>query len=353
MDYEFYNVLGQSVDLKVYIYGSYSPEHRTWTTESFKKKTINYQVEQLGTGPINIFQQLNLKPYIKIVKDKPDIVISIAFWFPSLITGIFKNILNYKFMIVTDAIANTDEKISIFKKYIRLKILKKTDAVLSGSSLTTKYIKGIYPSIDTYLSLLTIDITKWTKIIQSLPDKTELRRELKIDSRINVILGVGAFTEKKNWLPVIEQMKSIPNSKLILIGSGNKKFSYLRYIEENKLENKVLIIENLERNELVKYYKLSDIFIFPSLYDRYGYVVIEALSSGLPVLCANNVGSSTLIRDDYNGYLIDPIANFVDVIELGLKNKTHLSKNCYNSISHLSFENKVIEYLEVFKNVSK
>ena len=353
MDHEFYNVLGQSVDLKVYIYGSYSPEHRAWTTESFKKRTINYQVKQLGTGPLNIFHQLNLKPYLNIIKAKPDIVISIAFWFPSLIAGIFKNIIGYKFIVVTDAIDNTEDKISVLKKYIRLKILKKTDAVLSGSSLTTEYIKGIYPSVDTYLSSLTIDINKWTKIIQSLPDKTKLRRELRIKGRINVILGIGAFTENKNWLSVIEQMKSIPNSKLILIGSGNQKLSYLEYIEENKLENKIDIINRIERNELVKYYKLADIFIFPSLYDRYGYVVIEALSSGLPVLCANNVGSSTLIKDDYNGYLIDPVTNFVDVINLAIKNKINLSKNCYNSISHLSFENKVIEYLEVFKNVSK
>lgn len=57
--------------------------------------------------------------------------------------------------------------------------------------------------------------------------------------------------------------------------------------------------------EIQKIYQSSDLFIFPSLYDPFANVVLEALACGLPALTTTTNGSSELITPGQNGYLVE------------------------------------------------
>ena len=61
--------------------------------------------------------------------------------------------------------------------------------------------------------------------------------------------------------------------------------------------------------------KAADAFVFPTLQDQFGYVVIEALASGLPVICSKKAGVSSIIENGKNGYLVNPEGNFAKKIE--------------------------------------
>ena len=57
--------------------------------------------------------------------------------------------------------------------------------------------------------------------------------------------------------------------------------------------------------DLQKYYALSHIFVFPSIGEGFGLVILEALSAGLPVIASKNCGGPDIIQDSYNGFLIE------------------------------------------------
>lgn len=73
-----------------------------------------------------------------------------------------------------------------------------------------------------------------------------------------------------------------------------------------------------------------DIMIFPSLMDGFGLVVVEAMASGIPVICSKNSGACDLIVDGVNGFVIDPY-KYTDIVK-----KIRLINNNRSMIDGLS-----------------
>lgn len=60
-----------------------------------------------------------------------------------------------------------------------------------------------------------------------------------------------------------------------------------------------------QREELAKYYALSEVFVFPTHTDPWGLVVNEAMACGLPILCTDAAGcAADLVEDHWNGRLV-------------------------------------------------
>lgn len=123
------------------------------------------------------------------------------------------------------------------------------------------------------------------------------------NKKFNVI-SVGRFVPLKGFdltllsyvkfiysLPIIERK----NCKLTLVGSGPVKEFYKQIISENNVDAYVEIIEWIDRNDLMKLYEKSSVFLFPS-HEGAGMVVAEALSFGLPVVCLDNEGPGQFIN---------------------------------------------------------
>lgn len=74
----------------------------------------------------------------------------------------------------------------------------------------------------------------------------------------------------------------------------------------------------LQDMELATAYASSDVFLFPSETETFGNVVLEAMASGLPSVCANATGSSSLVRTDETGFLAEPrnVEEFTARVEL-------------------------------------
>lgn len=57
-------------------------------------------------------------------------------------------------------------------------------------------------------------------------------------------------------------------------------------------------------NELVDFYNLADLFVFPSLYEGFGIPPLEAMACGTPVVCSNNSSLPEVVGDA--AYMFDP-----------------------------------------------
>lgn len=111
------------------------------------------------------------------------------------------------------------------------------------------------------------------------------------------LLFVGRLVSLKGVMILLDVMIRLPiNYKLRIIGDGPLDSVLKDKIEAYNLEDRVIIIPWMERNEVLKEYKKADAFFFPS-FEGAGMVVVEAMSMALPVICFNNSGPGEIIGD--------------------------------------------------------
>ena len=98
------------------------------------------------------------------------------------------------------------------------------------------------------------------------------------------ILNVGTVETRKNALLIVKAIKNC-DTKLVLIGKKTKYADEIEaYVLQNKLEDKILILNGLSSIELAIVYQLATIFVYPSIFEGFGIPIIEALYSKVPVI---------------------------------------------------------------------
>lgn len=137
-------------------------------------------------------------------------------------------------------------------------------------------------------------------------DKTVARQILNVDTGETVI-AFGAITVNspyKGWtylqkaLELLSKDDSLKNISVLIFGSAyNKEIA-------NAIPFKTRFMGYLlDEYSTSLVYNASDVFIAPSLAEAFGYVVMEALSCGTPVVGFNVGGIPDMIRHKENGYL--------------------------------------------------
>jgi UDP-glucose:(heptosyl)LPS alpha-1,3-glucosyltransferase len=78
-------------------------------------------------------------------------------------------------------------------------------------------------------------------------------------------------------------------------------------------------------SEIERYYAAADAFVFPTTYDAFGMVVLEAMASGLPVFSSDRAGAAELIDSGRDGFII-PLPEWVDATAVHLRDRKLLER---------------------------
>lgn len=146
-------------------------------------------------------------------------------------------------------------------------------------------------------------------------DGAAFRGKHKIPPAAFLVLNVSRIDPQKNLLYLLEEFARFragqPDAFLVLVGPETQPeyAAKLRaFAASNGLEACVRILPGLRNDdpELVNAYHACDVFVLPSMHEPFGIVVLEAWSSGKPVV-ANRVGGlKSLVRHGENGLFINP-----------------------------------------------
>lgn len=124
------------------------------------------------------------------------------------------------------------------------------------------------------------------------------------ETREDYFLFVGRLSTEKGIHLLMEAFKNMPDQKLRVVGEGPEK---------DTLNSKYGLLNNIEflgsqnRDEILSLMKKSRALVFPSIwYEGLPYVILEALSTGTPILASNLGAMASLVKDGYNGLLFDP-----------------------------------------------
>jgi glycosyltransferase involved in cell wall biosynthesis len=92
-----------------------------------------------------------------------------------------------------------------------------------------------------------------------------------------------------------ELAASVPAARLTIVGKGPELERLKAEARRLKVCSRVTFVPWLPRGQLTAFYDAHDLFLFPSLHDSSGGVVLEAQGRGLPVVCLDNGGPQHVI----------------------------------------------------------
>jgi glycosyltransferase involved in cell wall biosynthesis len=140
------------------------------------------------------------------------------------------------------------------------------------------------------------------------PHGPDHRAALGLDGKF-VVLAVGRLVPIKNVALLIDAMRLVgerqPAAHLLIAGEGPARSSLDRQVAAHGLENAVTFAGYQPLTELPAYYRAADVFALPSQFDNSPNVVLEAMSSGLPVV-ATDVGGVRGFIESGGGELVPP-----------------------------------------------
>lgn len=121
-----------------------------------------------------------------------------------------------------------------------------------------------------------------------------------------IILFVGRLCDQKGIQYLIKAFKIVLSSynhtRLVVVGNGN----YDQYLKEcNDIWGKVVFTGRLDSERLELFYRVADIGIVPSIYEPFGYVLLEMMYHKIPVISTNIEGPGEIIVDGYNGIKVN------------------------------------------------
>ncbi len=177
-----------------------------------------------------------------------------------------------------------------------------------------------------------IEKFKYNEIVRE-----QKRRELGIDKNTLVIGHIGRFVEQKNHdflIDIFDEVhKKESNSILLLVGQGPLMENIKQKVEKLGITEAVKFLgQRIDVNDL---YQVFDVFLFPSLYEGLGMVLIEAQASGLFCLASNEVPKITKITENIEFIGLN---ESIDVWKEYILNKQFIRKDYIEDIKNHGYD---------------
>jgi glycogen synthase len=161
---------------------------------------------------------------------------------------------------------------------------------------------------------------------------SNIARNRFADPSEKIILFVGRMFLQKGPQILLEAAGRIlemdSNFRFIFVGEGPIKQDLIELARKKYISSKIEFTGFIDDTRLRTLYHVADVAVFPSLYEPFGIVILEAMSEGCPVIGSNTGGLSEIIRDRRNGILVAP--GDVDSLKqaiLQILNDSSLRKN--------------------------
>ncbi len=335
-----------------------SSDHDIFLAHGYKnQKSHNlfkevFFISNLTHNPISQFEFL-VKSYFWIKKNhkKFDVVHCLgifeisfrpAFWFERFnipayckITGDFQGISKHSFVSKIFGISR-----------LRKRHLNRISGYISISSSIYQNLRRLNISEDKIFSIPNgVNIEKFKP--SDHRGKISLRSKYLLDNKVT-ILFVGGLSQRKQPMWLLHAFYSLiedgfDNIQLVFLGpdrSGGVVIGELiEFVRKFNLESTVKFFDH--SSEPHEFYQLADIFCLPSKSEGMANSILEAMACQLPVIATDISGSSDLIENNYNGFIISNILelsvaikhlilNPSDLVEFG-KRSNSIIKNKFSS----------------------
>ncbi len=142
-----------------------------------------------------------------------------------------------------------------------------------------------------------------------------LRAELGIPAEEFLVLFVGSGFERKGLIHAVRALALLPASqkaRLVVVGNGRAR-RIQRAAEILRIADRIRFVG--ARKDVDRFYGAADALVFPTRFEPFGTVALEAMASGLPVVTTRAAGCSEAIEDGVDSYVVEDPAREADLAD--------------------------------------
>jgi len=144
--------------------------------------------------------------------------------------------------------------------------------------------------------------------------------------------------------------------KLIIISEGPERNNLEKLAKDLNMENNIFFAGRVNRELVVEYLKISDVFVLNTNYEGMSHVLLEAMKIGTPIITTKAGGNPETIKDKETGLLVDyrDKEQWFKAIETILNNPDlaeKLTKQAREDLKRFNWDNVVKETIEVFEGL--
>jgi len=181
--------------------------------------------------------------------------------------------------------------------------------------------------------------------------RASTRERLGIEDSF-VVISVWRLIEHKRHIDIVEALSKIQGSIFILVGAGIEEGNILRVAKERNV--RVLRFSNISDAELASLYRASDVYAHASTLEGFGLTVLEAMSSGLPVVCYEAGDLGDVVSD--SGFVlrqgdIEGLEQNLESLRLRREERVAAGDRALKRSRTFSWDKSAQTHLEVFKEV--
>lgn len=245
--------------------------------------------------------------FYEIVKNNYDIVDTLETYTYSSLQSAVARKLNKSKLVVT----NFENIPWPWRRYVftRKIIMSLADAIVVHSRTAEKklLIEGYDPK-RIHLIPCAINVKKLQ------PKRTSyLKKKLELSGPI--VLYLGRVSNEKGLLyllyafPIV--LKEIPDAKLVIIGQGPERQNLIELSRKLNISKSVVMPGPISHSKIQEAFALAEIFVLPSIptaswREQFGYVLIEGMSCGKPVVASRTGAIPEIVDDGITGLLVQP-----------------------------------------------
>lgn len=180
-----------------------------------------------------------------------------------------------------------------------------------------------------------------------------------------LLLFVGRLAQEKNIEHALAELARVRelaagieerNMHLLLVGTGPHEQALGQITQELGLGSSVTFVGTVERDKVIQYYRGADVFVFPSLSETQGIVLIEALAGGLPVVALSAPTTREVVRDGVEGILVSAargdLAAALQQLRANSELRKQLSSGALQRANDFAASSMVTQLEAVYKEVA-
>lgn len=178
------------------------------------------------------------------------------------------------------------------------------DAVIVPTESAEDYLRIIGVKRPIFVEPTGIDFASFQSVTSS--EIAALRQQHELGSE-KILLSISRLSKEKNIdfvLDGIQQLRlkiDVP-FKLLMIGDGPERVRLRSRLECEGLAEHVVLVGSVSPQDIAVYCSMADLFVFASVSETQGMVILEAMAAGLPVVAVRSSGINDIIENGANGF---------------------------------------------------
>lgn len=237
----------------------------------------------------------------------------------------------------------------VLRQWVK-RLLQRADSVVAQSRNTVENVHTYY---DPSLNVVRIPLG-----IKRPAVDVAARAEYGFTDDQVLMVTVGRLVARKAMDQLISTLKDIgrPDAHLLIIGSGPQEQALRQKASELSLSERVHFMGHTDERDKFRLLQMSDIFVSTSQHEGFGLVFLEAMASGLPVICYGYGGQTDFLVDGVTGHVVplNDMALFADSCRTLISDREaceRISAENRTRVEELYIDNCARQYEQLFEDV--